>query len=153
MGGGPAAAQGVFAGACVVTIQVDFSPTLDPVATGASLSLDGSGTCTMEDGNDYPATIEGDLGFPAYTCAGGVAVGTVRISVVGHQDFSSAVADAVVVHTVEVATLALLDTVELEAAAVGAFLQDPSDIVPCLTSGLDGTTWWGALVFEDPKLS
>jgi len=140
-----------------MTVDVTYNPGLrlspNPL-TPTEVTVDGSGTCTVTNGTTTTTTVgatleaEGTNLAGAYTCAGGVAVGTGTFDV--HIDGypSQEPGRAVITVTGAVATVTI-EADDLSVTASGAFVQDLPTVGTCNSAaGFVTTTWEGTVAFE-----
>jgi hypothetical protein len=148
--GAPAGAEGVFAGACTLDVDVTYSEELELLPGPRTLQLDGVGTCVVN-GAVAPLVLQGVAATTpltgGYACGGGVATGTgvVDIALPGFPD---PVVQLAIVDTGGVVTMTVL-ALYLTFDGVAELVREPSDTLTCGGSWAT-TTWTGAMAFQDP---
>lgn len=146
----PAAAIGLYAGACVMTIGVAYSPTLAAAPAPTSMTLNGSGTCVVNSSvvpGYYSAGAAGVAGLMA--CGGGLASGTGYFFTTA-PGFPYTVVQTQVARAGPLAVIAVESGIAL--AGAGVFVQDTGAVTGCAGGGVSSSTWTGVLAFEDPTL-
>lgn len=147
----------VFAGSCKdMSLAVTFSPALThegPPAAQTTITVDGSGECLMQDGEFHDGTLTGTANSPGVhnvTCAGGVVAGFADFYT-DYDGFDEGVSN-VSMHIflkAGIASVVVTDALDddMPFAAVGVFVQVPTDTHGCVASDLGSTTWCGAFAF------
>jgi hypothetical protein len=148
-----ASATATFSGACAMSVEVTFTPTVVALPSSKAVQLGGTGTCIVN-GDIAPMRLRGFLSTTSLTggfsCAGGVVTGTgvVEIDTPG---FSGPDVQLVVVEANGVISMTVVAVTHvLRFNGVAELAEDPVDAATCPTVGMASTTWVGAMPFQDP---